>query len=74
MCVSLCVCDVCVSLCDCVCVMCVLACVIVCVCVSVCVCDFFLFNSPVTFSCCLVFIAFRSFDTSQTSSHYHVSI
>ena len=55
---------VCVSLC----VMCVSECV--CVCVRS-MCDFFLFNSPVAFSCCPVFIAFRSFDTSQTSSHYH---
>ena len=66
-----------VGVCSCVCVIacvsvCVIACVIMCVCVCVCVCVsvglymvLFPFNSPVAFSCCLVFIAFRSINTSQ---------
>ena len=40
-------------------------CLYVCVCVCRIVYGLFEFNSPVTFSCCLVFIAIRSLNTSQ---------
>ena len=56
---------VCYSLCECVCYsLCDYVCVCVCVSVGLYM-VLFPFNSPVAFSCCLVFIAFRSLNTSQ---------